>query len=61
MDKINRIHRILCRLNFHNWRYWRMATSFYVAFPEMQCVNRTCTVCGLMQCTEDGENWTHRI
>jgi len=55
------MHKILCKMGFHNWRYWRMATSFYIAFPDQQCISRTCRCCKLMQCTEDGVSWAHRI
>jgi len=55
------MNKILCHLGIHRWRYWRMATSFYAVFPDMQCVNRTCRRCKLMQCTEDGINWAHRV
>lgn len=55
------IKRLLCKMGFHDWTYFRMANSFIKAFPDDLAINRRCDRCKHMQCTDDGKKWIWRL
>jgi len=54
----NFITWLACKLlNWHDWRYWRMASSFELAFPDDRTVHRSCARCGVVQCAPEAKSW----
>lgn len=52
---------LLCYYGYHKWSYFRVAPSFEYLFPESPLINRRYKFCKRIECTNDGDHWSHRL